>query len=683
MTFNPRLLFGTRATLQHPTLRNVRSNDKRSVTIFVENMYDHMKEHNVFSRAQHLTTGGTRELAESIDSIVGQAGNLGEKRCRQRRPEWYSIELVQMRLTVSLLGHFLKGLQQRQDRSAVILPYLYQQHRNSLHSTPLFSRQKPITVANAEKNTWKSFHRLQVTGSTNMRSPLRRGALLRLSKEATIRQILLDHIKIPDECPPPFTTMEKIGSLSDPRESKTWQTITIPEEIEYYLQLRNRLHFGQAAGTPFTTPDMKMILPWTGDSDTVDEVLSGTYVPPSTMEALCSKVLIHCKRVHDGDAISPVITMESFRGKIRKWRESTTTSPSGRHLGRYKALFAKGMHDPSDEEAIETFKAKQQAIVQVILSVMNFCIRTGHVLSRWKVVVNTMIFKDPGIFRIHRLRVLRIYEADLNLILAVKWRELLKRADVRGQVNVNQHGARPGCEASSLALCEELRSDVSYTTRRTIISIDNDASSCFDRMLPSLVTLNSQTYGLPRELATLHGATLKAMKYHLRTTMGISTTFYSHTKEYPIFGTGQGSGNSPVVWLLLSATLFDIHTSMAYGAEIQDPSGTHSVRVSISGFVDDTNACVNEWHPEHDGKLQDVMSKAMHDAQLWNDLLYVSGGKLELSKCSYHPLRFQFAADGTPSVVTTLPPGIRIIDLITCKRQYKSRHSTLFHHIGR
>ena len=85
------------------------------------------------------------------------------------------------------------------------------------------------------------------------------------------------------------------------------------------------------------------------------------------------------------------------------------------------------------------------------------------------------------------------------------------------------------------------------------------------------------------------------MIYHLRTTMGISTAFYSHTEEYPIFGTGQGSGNSLVlVWLLLSATLFDIHTSIAYGAELQDPFGTHSVRVSISGFVEDTNACVNE-----------------------------------------------------------------------------------------
>ena len=181
-------------------------------------------------------------------------------------------------------------------------------------------------------------------------------------------------------------------------------------------------------------------------------------------------------------------------------------------------------------------------------------------------------------------------------------------------------------------------------------------------MLPPLVSLTTQAYGLPRELAWLHGATLQAMKYHLRTANGISSTFYSHSDEFPIFGTGQGSGNSPVLWLLLSATLFDIHTSMAWGAEIQDPMRTITVKVSISGFVDDTNACVNEWHPQRDGRLPELMDKVQSDAQLWNDLLQVSGGKLELNKCSYHPLSFLFHPDGTPQVNTTPPPSLAIID---------------------
>ena len=32
------------------------------------------------------------------------------------------------------------------------------------------------------------------------------------------------------------------------------------------------------------------------------------------------------------------ITTEDFDGKMRKWKETTSTSPSGRHLGHYKVL---------------------------------------------------------------------------------------------------------------------------------------------------------------------------------------------------------------------------------------------------------------------------------------------------------------------------------------------------------
>ena len=55
-----------------------------------------------------------------------------------------------------------------------------------------------------------------------------------------------------------------------------------------------------------------------------------------------------------------------------------------------------------------------------------------------------------------------------------------------------------------------LRIDISYTTRCTLISVDNDADSCFDRMDPSLVSLNNRLFGLPPELALIHGNALNA-----------------------------------------------------------------------------------------------------------------------------------------------------------------------------
>ena len=38
------------------------------------------------------------------------------------------------------------------------------------------------------------------------------------------------------------------------------------------------------------------------------------------------------------------------------------------------------------------------------------------------------------------------------------------------------------------------------------------------------------------------------------------------------------------------------------------------------------------------------------DAQLWHDLLWVSGGKLELPKCGYHLVHYDFEPSGIPKM---------------------------------
>jgi hypothetical protein len=68
-------------------------------------------------------------------------------------------------------------------------------------------------------------------------------------------------------------------------------------------------------------------------------------------------------------------------------------------------------------------------------------------------------------------RVILIYEADFNLLLAVKWRQLLHHADTKGLLNPGQFGGRPGCKAQSLAFLEELKYDIVYLSRRTLLEL--------------------------------------------------------------------------------------------------------------------------------------------------------------------------------------------------------------------
>jgi hypothetical protein len=407
ISFSTERLFGQNPTsLNSPSQRSVRSNDKQSVTTFVESMYSHLIQHNVFERAKQLLptepdlVSHQVNLVEAIDSIIGQAGDLGERKCHRRRPEWYSIAIVRQRLTVSYLRHYLQGLRWGRNRSEVILTKL-RTIESPINELPV-SRSDAQTLLSQHTTILKTMKENSRSLRTQHLSSLHSATSSKINRheiamttwrtirylKATTTTSTLDQLEIPANWPPPFTPMGNIRSLPDPKATSEWQLITSASEIEYYLQLRNRLHFGQAKVTPFAQPDLQSIITWGADTDTVEDILSGTYIPPESVPLLCKTILLNCKHLSISNLIQPAMTLESFRGKIRKWRESTTTSPSGRHLGRYKALFAKGIYDSSTPDETTAFSDKQAAIVTVLLTIINFCISSGHVLHRWQVVVN-------------------------------------------------------------------------------------------------------------------------------------------------------------------------------------------------------------------------------------------------------------------------------------------------------
>ena len=57
---------------------------------------------------------------------------------------------------------------------------------------------------------------------------------------------------IPVTWPSSDCDKDQIRALDNPKEAHHWRTVETPREIAFYLKLRNRLHFGQAKGTPFT-----------------------------------------------------------------------------------------------------------------------------------------------------------------------------------------------------------------------------------------------------------------------------------------------------------------------------------------------------------------------------------------------------------------------------------------------
>eukprot|EP00957_Ditylum_brightwellii_P123494 9415211-Ditylum_brightwellii.AAC.1 len=58
-----------------------------------------------------------------------------------------------------------------------------------------------------------------------------------------------------------------------------------------------------------------------------------------------------------------------------------------------------------------------------------------------------------------------------------------------GTINRGLHGGRKGHDVQTLSLIKELKYDISHSLQKTLIHFDNNAASCYDRILPNISSL--------------------------------------------------------------------------------------------------------------------------------------------------------------------------------------------------
>jgi hypothetical protein len=102
--------------------------------------------------------------------------------------------------------------------------------------------------------------------------------------------------------------------------------------------------------------------------------------------------------------------------------------------------------------------------------------------------------------------------------------------------NKGCYGSQQGLlSAVDSVLLEELQVSISYLSRMNQVTFYNDVTSCYDRIIIVLANLVARQFGMPEEIARLHGSTLESMWYYVSMALGILDTSYSHTKESPVY----------------------------------------------------------------------------------------------------------------------------------------------------
>ncbi|KAI2494431.1 hypothetical protein MHU86_20114 [Fragilaria crotonensis] len=163
----------------------------------------------------------------------------------------------------------------------------------------------------------------------------------------------------------------------------------------------------------------------------------------------------------------------------------------------------------------------------------------------------------------------------------------------------------------------QLTTDLCRVLRHDMARFDNDASACYDRIIVALGMLAARRCGMPKNAVRLHAEALQFMRYTVKTAYGVSESNYSGTPFAPLFGTGQGSGASPAVWLSLVVLLLHAFDRIVPHRMHFDPiAGGRPHSRSSDAFVDDTSVGFTS----NDGdSYSDLIARLEFVAQSWEN----------------------------------------------------------------
>ena len=165
----------------------------------------------------------------------------------------------------------------------------------------------------------------------------------------------------------------------------------------------------------------------------------------------------------------------------------------------------------------------------------------GFKNDRWSKCLDVMLEKKPGVREIHQLRIIGLVEADFNTALKLFFAKQLVANSETTDLTEEQWGGRPGRTACDPALGKVLAFEYSRALFVTLALFANDATACFDRMVPAISTIIAMKYGMHPNVMISRNMTMEDMEHAIRTKHGDSTiTYKEESGDYKLAGVTQG-----------------------------------------------------------------------------------------------------------------------------------------------
>ena len=437
--------------------------------------------------------------------------------------------------------------------------------------------------------------------------------------------------------------------------------LVVKEQIEEVLVPHTEQRFRQHRETPFGSGKRQQELGMDCMSDDAHAIMQGTY--DRELESLSEEAKVWLTElktkdfVNAGALFSTHISTDDWVAGWSKMRESTASAPGG-HYGQYKAA-AGAAKLPEDHRDYWPQLSKIYAIM------LSLPLRHGFAPSRWRQCIDAILEKIPGQPRIEKLRIIMLYEADFNFMLKLIWgKRLVRQAELYRCLGEENSGSRSGRQTHDSLLGKLLLYEYARLTRTSLVTVDNDAKSCYDRIIKSLAMIACIAVGLPLAAAAMHNKTHHGMQHRIKTRHGTLRP-YSGTDNDALEGTGQGSGASPAIWLLYSVSLLRAFRKFSPGMTCSSPFESLLVTILAIFYVDDGMPGVSDSQERIAAPLEVLLLQAEQATQSWEKLLFGSGGALEMSKCFTYVMYWDLSEGKHRLLLPSEIPGGDTTDEIT------------------
>ena len=408
---SPKILDTKNAPITQPKNRKLKMSNPIKVAKYVELVLTQFQHHNIERRVEKLDEElKTKPFCERIGKQLNQLDQhiseimlqSEDKLSPDSAPYAYSVELDTQMRTVRLIKKFIDKQNQKysietyantemEEIAAYIsglpldqLPELLIQERKKLIEMQEDSwglRDKMLgnileqMEAESKKDKAKIIREMKEREKQS-RMYQRLGSILKVINYANVTRLGLPaHLS--------QATIEEIWSYiqSTPEldlKKIEWEYTEDQQTIATRLIEWNMLHFNQACDTPLAAPEWATKLdPTTRKDDELEEILRSTITEGAnlTVEAKCILEMIR-------DNINPLmppettnITLESFISFFKSTPEDKSSSPSGLHLGHYKAAVT------------------NKKIAKTLWTILSIAFKHSFCLNRWKNSATTLIEK--------------------------------------------------------------------------------------------------------------------------------------------------------------------------------------------------------------------------------------------------------------------------------------------------